>query len=71
MSMFCRTTIIRNVYNWRLKETERMHAIVTELRKFGAEVEEGRDYCKITPPKKVSISKMTKNELKCFALLVL
>eukprot|EP00210_Caulerpa_lentillifera_P006919 g6616.t1 len=46
------TTVIRNVYNWRLKETERMHAIVTELRKLGAEVEEGRDYCKITPPKK-------------------
>lgn len=40
----------RNVYNWRVKETERMVAIVTELRKLGAEVEEGRDYCIITPP---------------------
>ncbi len=43
-------TTIRNVYNWRLKETERMKAIVTELTKLGGEVEEGRDYCKITPP---------------------
>lgn len=46
-------TAIRNVYNWRVKETERMVAIVTELRKLGAEVEEGRDYCVITPPKEV------------------
>uniref|UniRef100_A0A7S0YHR7 3-phosphoshikimate 1-carboxyvinyltransferase n=1 Tax=Polytomella parva TaxID=51329 RepID=A0A7S0YHR7_9CHLO len=44
------TTTIRNVYNWRVKETERMKAIVTELRKLGAEVEEGYDYCRITPP---------------------
>lgn len=52
---FVRTTTIRNVYNWRVKETERMVAIVTELRKLGATVEEGRDYCVITPPKKVSL----------------
>lgn len=45
-----RPTAIRNVYNWRVKETERMVAIVTELRKLGATVEEGRDYCVITPP---------------------
>lgn len=31
-------TTIRNVYNWRVKETERMVAIVTECRKLGAEV---------------------------------
>lgn len=37
-------TAIRNVYNWRVKETERMVAMVTELRKLGATVEEGRDY---------------------------
>ncbi|KAK4538522.1 hypothetical protein CDCA_CDCA18G4547 [Cyanidium caldarium] len=43
-------TAIRNVYNWRVKETERMHAIVTELRKLGAQVEEGVDYCVIEPP---------------------
>jgi 5-enolpyruvylshikimate-3-phosphate synthase len=41
------------VYSWRVKETERMVAIVTECRKLGATVEEFRDYCVITPPKKV------------------
>lgn len=44
------TTAIRDVYNWRVKETERMKAIVAELTKLGAEVEEGRDYCVIKPP---------------------
>jgi len=37
-------TTIRNVYNWRVKETERMVAMVTELTKLGVFVEEGRDY---------------------------
>ena len=44
------TTAIRDVYNWRVKETERMKAIVAELGKLGADVEEGRDYCVIKPP---------------------
>lgn len=43
-------TTIRNVYSWRLKETERMKAIVAECTKLGATVEEYRDYCVITPP---------------------
>ncbi|KAJ9525691.1 hypothetical protein QJQ45_003504 [Haematococcus lacustris] len=47
------TTAIRNVYNWRVKETERMVAVVSELRKLGAQVEEGRDYCVITPPAQI------------------
>ena len=34
-------TAIRGVGNWRVKETERMLAICTELRKLGATVEEG------------------------------
>lgn len=37
-------TRIRNVYNWRVKETERMVAMVNELTKLGVETEEGRDY---------------------------
>ncbi|WP_028022731.1 3-phosphoshikimate 1-carboxyvinyltransferase [Enterovibrio calviensis] len=43
------TTSIRNVYNWRVKETDRLSAMATELRKVGAEVEEGEDYITITP----------------------
>lgn len=37
-------TVIRNVYNWRVKETERMTAMVNELTKVGGVVEEGRDF---------------------------
>ena len=43
-------TTIRNVYSWRLKETERMKAIVAECTKLGANVEEFEDYCIIHPP---------------------
>ncbi|MGR5062623.1 3-phosphoshikimate 1-carboxyvinyltransferase [Photobacterium sp. DNB22_13_2] len=44
------TTSIRNVYNWRVKETDRLAAMATELRKVGAEVVEGEDFITITPP---------------------
>jgi len=44
------TTSIRNIYNWRVKETDRLTAMATELRKLGADVEEGLDYITITPP---------------------
>ncbi|GAM76538.1 5-enolpyruvylshikimate-3-phosphate synthase [Vibrio ishigakensis] len=44
------TTAIRNVYNWRVKETDRLAAMATELRKVGATVEEGEDYIIVTPP---------------------
>jgi len=47
-------TTIRNVYSWRLKETERMKAIVAECTKLGATVEEYRDYCVIHPPNKIN-----------------
>ena len=47
-------TTIRNVYNWRIKETDRLAAMATELRKVGAEVEEGRDSLEITPPVHIS-----------------
>ncbi len=42
------TTILRNIASWRVKETDRIHAMATELRKVGALVEEGADYLKIT-----------------------
>jgi len=43
-------TTIRNIYNWRVKETDRLAAMATELRKLGATVEEGEDYLIIDPP---------------------
>ncbi len=47
------TTAIRNIYNWRLKETERLKAVSSELKKLGATVEEGKDYIIIEPPEKL------------------
>ncbi|MDP4982302.1 3-phosphoshikimate 1-carboxyvinyltransferase [Pseudoalteromonas tunicata] len=43
-------TAIRNIYNWRVKETDRLNAMATELRKVGAIVVEGHDFIEITPP---------------------
>ncbi|MGA1165527.1 MAG: 3-phosphoshikimate 1-carboxyvinyltransferase [bacterium] len=47
------TTAIRNIYNWRLKETERLKAVSSELKKLGATIEEGEDYIIIEPPEKL------------------
>ena len=41
---------LRNIASWRVKETDRLAAMATELRKLGAEVEEGSDYLRIVPP---------------------
>jgi 3-phosphoshikimate 1-carboxyvinyltransferase len=41
---------IRNVASWRVKETDRLAAMATELRKVGARVEEGADFLRIEPP---------------------
>ncbi len=46
-------TAIRNVYNWRVKETDRLSAMAMELRKVGAEVVGGEDSIEITPPQEV------------------
>jgi 3-phosphoshikimate 1-carboxyvinyltransferase len=45
-------TTLRNIASWRVKETDRIAAMACELRKLGAEVEEGADFIRITPPKK-------------------
>ena len=49
-------TAIRNIYNWRVKETERLKAVSKELRKLGALVEEGHDYLVIHPPTRIKIA---------------
>ena len=40
---------LRNIASWRVKETDRLAAMATELRKLGAGVEEGPDSLRITP----------------------
>jgi 3-phosphoshikimate 1-carboxyvinyltransferase len=44
------TTTLRNIASWRVKETDRIAAMATELRKLGAKVVEGHDFISITPP---------------------
>jgi 3-phosphoshikimate 1-carboxyvinyltransferase len=48
------TTTLRNIASWRVKETDRIAAMATELRKLGAIVVEGADFISITPPKTVA-----------------
>lgn len=70
-------TIIRNIYNWRVKETDRLSAMAAELRKIGAEVEEGQDFIRIQP---LTLDKFQHAEIEtyndhrmamCFALVAL
>jgi 3-phosphoshikimate 1-carboxyvinyltransferase len=44
------TSTLRNIASWRVKETDRIAAMATELRKLGASVVEGADFLRITPP---------------------
>jgi len=44
---------LRNIGSWRVKETDRLSAMATELRKLGAQVEEGADSLRITPPAEI------------------
>ena len=70
-------TVIRNIYNWRVKETDRLSAMATELRKVGAEVEEGEDFIRIQP---LALDKFQAAEIEtyndhrmamCFSLIAL
>jgi 3-phosphoshikimate 1-carboxyvinyltransferase len=40
---------LRNIASWRVKETDRIAAMATELRKLGATVEEGADWITVSP----------------------
>ncbi|HEU0020096.1 MAG TPA: 3-phosphoshikimate 1-carboxyvinyltransferase [Dehalococcoidia bacterium] len=68
-------TAIRNIHNWRVKETDRLAAMATELRKVGAEVIEGDDYLEITPPQRITPATIdTYNDHRmamCFSLAAL
>lgn len=44
------STTLTNIASWRVKETDRIAAMATELRKLGATVEAGADFIRITPP---------------------
>lgn len=69
------TTTIRNIFNWRVKETDRLQAMANELIKVGAKVVEGKDFIQITPPIKfLSAEIETYNDHRmamCFSLIAL
>ena len=51
MAMFANgTTTLTNIASWRVKETDHIAAMATELRKLGAAVEEGADFIRVSPP---------------------
>ena len=52
------TTRIRNIANWRVKETDRLSAMATELRKLGAEVDEQADAIAVTAPAELSTARI-------------
>ena len=63
---------LRNIASWRVKETDRLAAMATELRKLGATVEEGADFLRISPPqawKSASIATYDDHRMAmCFSL---
>lgn len=66
---------IRNVGTWRVKETDRLAAMATELRKVGAAVEEGTDSIRITPPARLQSATIDTYDdhriAMCFSLVAL
>src|SRR3954466_2786030 len=66
---------LRNIASWRVKETDRIAAMATELRKLGATVEEGADYLRITPPAQIQAATIDTYDdhrmAMCFSLATL
>jgi 3-phosphoshikimate 1-carboxyvinyltransferase len=66
---------LRNIASWRVKETDRIHAMATELRKVGAIVDEGADYISITPPVQLQAATIDTYDdhrmAMCFSLVAL
>jgi 3-phosphoshikimate 1-carboxyvinyltransferase len=66
-------TRIRNVANWRVKETDRIAAMATELRKVGATVTEHDDGLTVEPPVRTRSARIATYDdhrmAMCFALV--
>ena len=68
--------VLRNIGSWRVKETDRIAAMATELRKLGAVVEEGSDWLAVSPaptfPHNVAIDTYDDHRMAmCFSLVAL
>jgi len=66
---------LRNIGSWRVKETDRLSAMATELRKVGATVEEGADYLVVAPPQQLKAATIDTYDdhrmAMCFSLVSL
>lgn len=64
---------LRNIASWRVKETDRLHAMATELGKLGIEVEQGEDWLRVHPgPVRDGVSIHTYDDHRiamCFSLV--
>lgn len=69
------TSTLRNIGSWRVKETDRIAAMATELSKLGAKVDVGDDWLSITPPARLSPATIDTYDdhrmAMCFALAAL
>ena len=68
-------TLLRGIGSWRVKETDRIAAMATELRKVGATVDEGPDWLRISPPASVRSATIDTYDdhrmAMCFSLVTL
>jgi 3-phosphoshikimate 1-carboxyvinyltransferase len=55
---------LRNIASWRVKETDRVAAMATELAKLGAQVEAGHDWLRIDPLSKAGIARLDEHALR-------
>ena len=66
---------LRNIASWRVKETDRIAAMATELRKVGATVEEGADFLRVVPPMQLQSATIDTYDdhrmAMCFSLVAL
>ena len=66
---------LRNIASWRVKETDRLAAMATELRKLGATVEEGADFLRVVPPAQLQSAAIDTYDdhrmAMCFSLVAL
>ena len=68
-------TTLTGIGSWRVKETDRLSAMATELTKIGAAVEEGADWLRIAPPARLRTASIATYDdhrmAMCFSLVSL
>lgn len=77
LGLFCSSPLtLDNIASWKVKETDRIHAMKNELEKFGAKVDATDNSITINPPKKLNNNIRVKTYedhriAMCFALTCL